>query len=196
MGAESMRIPQLVAHRGYAACFPENTLLSMAKAVESGARFLECDVQLCADGTPVLFHDASLERTTGVQKNLLDCSYATVQSLDTCERSKFGERFVGQGLTIPALADFITFLKSVPQVRTFIELKNESLRRHGVDAVLDIVFPIIQPAFKQCILIAYDAQVLRAARKRGVHQCGWVLTTWDNASHQEAKILAPDILIS
>lgn len=190
-----MNIPQLVAHRGYAACFPENTLLALSKAIDCGACFIEFDVQLCADGTPVLFHDTSLERTTGIQKNLLDASFASIKEIEAYEAEKFGNRFVGQGIAIPRLADIVHLLKSAPQVTAFVELKDESLQRHGVEKVLDIVLQIIQPVFQQCCIIAYDTSVIRAVQERDVHQTGWILKTWAEVAHQEARALAPDFLI-
>ena len=40
--------PDLVAHRGYALRYPENTLAAFQAAITAGARFVECDVQLSA----------------------------------------------------------------------------------------------------------------------------------------------------
>lgn len=53
----------LFAHRGWSGRFPENTHAAFAAAVERGWP-LELDVQLSADGTPWVIHDASLDRTT------------------------------------------------------------------------------------------------------------------------------------
>ena len=55
-------LPEIIAHRGNATEFPENTLQSLASAVELGVKHLEFDVQLTADKVPVLLHDADLER--------------------------------------------------------------------------------------------------------------------------------------
>ena len=57
----------LVAHRGHAAAFPENTLPALRSALELGAAWLEFDIQLSADRIPVLCHDASLQRTAGIR---------------------------------------------------------------------------------------------------------------------------------
>ena len=46
----------IVAHRGYAWRYPENTLEAFQAAVDVGARWVEVDVQLY-DGVPVLSHD-------------------------------------------------------------------------------------------------------------------------------------------
>ena len=62
---------ELVAHRGYAARYPENTRESLAAAVRAGARFLEFDVQLSADGVPVLLHDVTLSARPGSRARCL-----------------------------------------------------------------------------------------------------------------------------
>lgn len=52
------------AHRGGAALGPENTLETAMLGFQAGAHFWELDVQLSADGVPVVIHDETLERTT------------------------------------------------------------------------------------------------------------------------------------
>lgn len=49
-------MPQAVAHRGYKAQWPENTLLAMRAAVEAGAQGVETDVHLTKDGVVVMSH--------------------------------------------------------------------------------------------------------------------------------------------
>jgi glycerophosphoryl diester phosphodiesterase len=56
----------VTAHRGNSAEFPENTLLSMRKAVEAGADFIEFDLRGTSDNVPILLHDSTLERTANV----------------------------------------------------------------------------------------------------------------------------------
>jgi glycerophosphoryl diester phosphodiesterase len=59
----------LWAHRGASAEAPENTLAAFRLAERQGADGLEFDIQLSADGVPVVIHDETLERTTdGVGK--------------------------------------------------------------------------------------------------------------------------------
>lgn len=54
----------VVAHRGYQACNPENTLLAFTAATKIGCDALECDVQITSDGVPVVFHDATMDALT------------------------------------------------------------------------------------------------------------------------------------
>jgi len=71
-----MRLPELIAHRGYASRYPENTLPAIEAALKAGARHVEIDVQTSADHIPVLFHDATLERLCGVQGRIRDAELA------------------------------------------------------------------------------------------------------------------------
>ncbi|KTC66146.1 glycerophosphodiester phosphodiesterase, cytosolic (plasmid) [Legionella adelaidensis] len=59
-----MELPRIIAHRGASAYAPENTIVAFEKAVEMGARCIEFDVMLSADGLPFIFHDEKLKRTT------------------------------------------------------------------------------------------------------------------------------------
>lgn len=52
-----------IAHRGYRACYPENTLCAFAASLGHFA-MVELDVQLSADGLAVVFHDQMLDRTS------------------------------------------------------------------------------------------------------------------------------------
>ncbi len=56
--------PLLLGHRGAMARAPENTLGAFRAAVDDGADGFELDVQLTADGVPVVLHDDTLDRTT------------------------------------------------------------------------------------------------------------------------------------
>ncbi|RKL27801.1 hypothetical protein BFJ72_g12929 [Fusarium proliferatum] len=58
----------IVAHRGLWNEAPENSLLSIQRAIEAGYNIVEIDVRRTADGEFVLLHDVTLERMTGVDK--------------------------------------------------------------------------------------------------------------------------------
>lgn len=62
-----MTHPLIIAHRGASAALPENTLPAFRGAVAARADGIELDVQVTADGVPVVFHDSSLARLTGAR---------------------------------------------------------------------------------------------------------------------------------
>jgi glycerophosphoryl diester phosphodiesterase len=55
--------PLIIAHRGYRACYPENTQSAFAASI-GRSRMIELDVQLSSDGVAVVFHDHTLTRTS------------------------------------------------------------------------------------------------------------------------------------
>jgi glycerophosphoryl diester phosphodiesterase len=58
----------IVAHRGIWSNAPENSLLSIRRAIEAGYDVVEIDVRRTVDGQFVLLHDDTLERTAGLDK--------------------------------------------------------------------------------------------------------------------------------
>lgn len=72
---------QISAHRGFSAVAPENTEYAFEAALESGTDYIELDVQLTADGQLVVFHDATLGRTTDGSGRVSDHTYAELQQL-------------------------------------------------------------------------------------------------------------------
>ena len=82
---------QIIAHRGFACCFPENTLLAIQGAFDMGADGVEIDVRFTRDGVPMLMHDETLDRTTNGSGLLSDYRYRQIRELDAC--SWFGREF-------------------------------------------------------------------------------------------------------
>ena len=56
--------PLVIAHRGYSALAPENTLPAFKAAVEAGADLVELDYRHSRDAVPIVIHDSTLDRTT------------------------------------------------------------------------------------------------------------------------------------
>jgi glycerophosphoryl diester phosphodiesterase len=90
----------VIAHRGGAARQPENTLAAFRQAVADGVTWLEFDVQLTADGVPVVIHDTDVARTTNATGPVAALTLAEVRALDA-----------GDGETIPTLDEVITYAR-------------------------------------------------------------------------------------
>ncbi len=63
-GASGLDLPPVIGHRGAAAAAPENTLAGMRMARELGARWVEFDIRLSADGQCIALHDDTIDRTS------------------------------------------------------------------------------------------------------------------------------------
>lgn len=109
----------IAAHRGDRVDAPENTIAAYRAALESGSTFLETDVQLTADGVPVLMHDATVDRTTNGHGKVRDYRVDALRSLDA--GSWFDPAFAGE--RVPLLDEFLDLLVDSPGVHAFVELK-------------------------------------------------------------------------
>jgi glycerophosphoryl diester phosphodiesterase len=95
-----------VAHRGYSAVAPENTLPAFAAALHGGATMVEFDVRTTSDGVPVVIHDRTLERTTTGTGPVWEASYDEVRALDA--GGWFSPAYAGA--RVPSLAETIDLL--------------------------------------------------------------------------------------
>ncbi|MEM9454870.1 MAG: glycerophosphodiester phosphodiesterase family protein [Myxococcota bacterium] len=79
--------------------YPENTVPSVLAAVDEGARMIEIDIQLSADGIPVLMHDPRVDATTDGVGCVSALTLAELQQFD----AGVGTRMEGAGIRIPTL---------------------------------------------------------------------------------------------
>ncbi len=184
---------KVVAHRGYAQICPENTIIAFEHAVAAGAQHVELDVQLTRDHVPVVIHDASLQRTGDRNVDVLSSTWAEIAQFSVGEQQRFGLTY--GNIKLPSLADFVEFLQRFSQVTAYVEIKDESVDMFGCQQVVEHVLKILAPVLDQCVVIGYSLQVIAAVREMSDLKVGWVLTKYDDASHQLAQQIVPDYII-
>lgn len=74
--------PKILAHRGGGSLAPENTLGAIRLGASLGFKGVEFDVMLAGDGTPVLIHDETLERTTNGRGIVAGTPYSVLARLN------------------------------------------------------------------------------------------------------------------
>ena len=74
--------PYIIGHRGAKGHVTENTLPSVAKAIELGVDGIEIDVFLCQSGELVVFHDKTLEKLTDSEGFIEDLTLDTIQKIN------------------------------------------------------------------------------------------------------------------
>lgn len=186
------RLLHLVARRGNAAEFPENTLPALKSAIELGARFVELDVQLSADGVPMVIHDQDLVRTSGMSGSVLDMAAATLEQIDVHEPQRFGKRFLGT--CIPKLTDALTTLEQRREVTVFIGIGRASLVHFGHDRVVHTLVQSVRPFKSRCVIVSFDFPAIHKARMNGGSQIGWKLAAYDNHTRLKYEALKPEFL--
>lgn len=131
-----------IAHRGYPAKYPENTLSSFQAALDYNFTHVELDVHLTKDGVPVVIHDFSVERMTGVKGMVNEFSLDELQLLK-----------IGKDEKIPTLKEVLNLLKG--EINILVELKQAGDLYEGLEEkVIETIYNT--DTLKQCMIISFD----------------------------------------
>ena len=96
-------VPPPIAHRGDSARAPENTLPAFRKALALGVKRLELDVRFTVEGTPVLLHDPTVDRTTDGSGEVATMRLGDLRALDA--GGWFSESYAG--VKVPTLFEVL-----------------------------------------------------------------------------------------
>jgi glycerophosphoryl diester phosphodiesterase len=144
--------PRIVAHRGGGALAPENTLGAIRLGASLGFRGVEFDVMLASDSTPVLIHDETLERTTGVRGEVAATPYASLAKLDA-----------GKGERIPRFDEAAELCRSLG-VWANVEIKPAlGYERATGEAVARMARDLWRGAAQAPVLSSFSITALEAA---------------------------------
>lgn len=180
--------PIIVAHRGDATNYLENTVPAFSAAATLGVRYVELDIQLTSDGVPLVLHDANARRTHGIDADVRLHSRAELEGLGL---------FDGNRATtpVPELGQFVAWLEEHPQMHAFVEIKKESLHTQGREKVLATILKALAPIKNRYTLISYDARILGMAKQRG-EPVGYVLPGLEERYRAIARHLSPGLLFA
>lgn len=119
--------PLVVADRGGAGRWPENTLLAFQHSSNSGFAIL-ADVRRTADGRLVAMRDAGLERTTDGKGPVAGLSLEELRTLDAAYHytPDGGQTFPFRGRSV-RVPDVMAILRSFPRDRVFLRLREPGL---------------------------------------------------------------------
>jgi glycerophosphoryl diester phosphodiesterase len=127
---------EIIAHRGFSTRAPENTLAAIDLGIEAGADAVEFDLHTAADGSPVVFHDAMLSRTTNGVGPVRRRTLGQIQMLDA--GSWFSADFAGE--RVPSFAEALERIgdrvgRVYAEVKGFRELEDvDRMVRIAADA--------------------------------------------------------------
>lgn len=124
---------QVMAHRGASAAAPENTLAAIQLAIDSGADWVEIDVQQAADGEIVVIHDSDLKKVGGVPTVVAESTVRELKWVDI--GSWFDLKFSDE--RIPTLREVLELCKG--KIRINIELKYYGAEKNLEQGVADVV---------------------------------------------------------
>ena len=178
--------PLVIAHRGGAGLWPENTLYAFERAAASGVDVIETDVRASSDGELVIFHDESVGRTTDGSGPVGSMTLAELKRLDAAHRfsTDGGRTFPlrAKGVTIPTLREVFA---AFPRMRFNVEPKQSApslaaplcrlIREYGMTGrVLVASFngTTIEEFRRVCPEVATSASTGEAANFLALHGAG------------------------
>ena len=135
MSSQSIKLtnfkrPLIIAHRGYRAKYPENTLVSFRASLDAGVQMIELDVMLSKDRRVVVIHDATLDRTTNGYGPVNGYTIKELKALDA--GSWFQPRFAGE--QVPTLEEVLDDVNGRAMIN--IEIKASAFEAHyPVDSI-------------------------------------------------------------
>ena len=178
-----MNTVKVVAHRGYAAKYLENTLEALSEAVKAGATMVEFDVQFTKDLTPIMLHDDNFKRTMGLDLSVFEITQRELQGKVELKQ-------------ISEVEEVVVWLKANPGVKAFVELKQESIDMHGLEVCVNALRKSCDPALNQCVFISFNPDSVKNAQECGFMETGWVVLTYDEVGEKISEELSPDYLFA
>ncbi len=157
-------------HRGFCACYPENTLLSYEAAIDLGVDAFEFDIWLSKDRVPVLMHDGAPMRTCGVSGHLRDYTLEEIKCFSPAFPQKFGDAFVGK-VEVPTFYELLDLVdEKRPSMKLGVEIKEYTKE------TVDITVAALKDHGKldDCWFYCFNGRILRYLKEKyGVRTMGY-----------------------
>jgi glycerophosphoryl diester phosphodiesterase len=138
--------PEVIAHRGGAGQWPEETIFAFQNALDAGADVLEMDLRCTKDGKFVMLHDPTVDRTTDGAGKIDDLDFE--QEVKSLNAAYMWPDYIDKGITIATLDDV---LKEFREARLNIEIKPDD-----IEIVPQICDAIAQHNMEENVLIASE----------------------------------------
>lgn len=153
-------LPSTIAHRGLSAHAPENTLAAVRAAHAAGCHWVELDVQLLGDGTPVIWHDSGVRRCSSGRGKLQRLTLEAAQRLDV--GAWFSGDFVGE-----RMATLDAMLALINELGMGLNLEIKLCRGRDVQALVKAAIPRAIAALpsERLIVSSFSLSALNTMRR-------------------------------
>jgi glycerophosphoryl diester phosphodiesterase len=152
--------PLVIAHRGASHDRPENTFAAFDEALRQKCDGIELDLQLSADGVPVVYHDRTLAKVGGGHKRVAQLSLRELKRLNA--GAWYGSRYAAQ--KIPTLEQILH--RYAQRSHLLLELKGRRKdgEQHRIELARATVGVIKKMKAKASVmLLSFDRLMLETA---------------------------------
>lgn len=127
---------KIIAHRGFSSIAPENTLIAFQKAIDCKADYFELDVRKTQDGSVVVIHDSSVNRTSSNDSKgeIAKMNYNDLKNAKVGYPAKFGDQYENE--KIPTLREALELAKG--KIKVCIEIKVHGVEKEVLKIVNDL----------------------------------------------------------
>ena len=135
----------IIAHRGYSAKYPQNSLLAFEKAIQAGVDMIETDIRLSCDDVPFVFHDSTLSRLGNTFQGIEDLRASTLETLRIQEQS------------IPTLEALLNHING--RTKLILEIKYHP---QTFERIANIIMPLIEDKLEWIEVSSFNDAILNA----------------------------------
>lgn len=164
-GMAATTTKKVIAHRGLSSIYPENTMISFKRALETKAEFMELDVHLSKDNQVVVMHDEDLSRTTNTTGLIGTYPLTVLKTFSAGFSKKFGYRFYKE--KIPTLLEVLKLIEK-SRLYLLIEIKSHDKDAAYNDKVGPVVYDTVMkntPQLKDRVaFISFNVSILEKIR--------------------------------
>ncbi len=160
-----MKMASIIGHRGAANIAPENTLAGIHAAHACGLTWVELDVILMGDGSLIMHHDRTLNRSTDGRGELMSLSFDDLWDVDAGAQFRKSHPGVFEGEAIPTLQQALDLVSAL-DMGINLEIKKH---HHSSEA---LVVPLLEElgaytklANDKVLLSSFDHESLSLCHK-------------------------------
>jgi glycerophosphoryl diester phosphodiesterase len=143
----------VIGHAAAAGEAPANTLAGVRACLDAAADAMEIDVQLAADGVPVLMHDLTVDRTTNLRGPIRSFTAAQLAAADA-----------GRGEPVPTLDSVLDLVAG--RFTVMCELKADPARPSPDQELVENVLAVVRArqAESWTAIHSFDPEIVALAR--------------------------------
>ena len=188
--------PRIVAHRGGGALAPENTLGAIRLGASMGFKGVEFDVMLAGDGTPVIIHDETVDRTTNGHGEVPKMTYLELAKLRIEKNEGIPTFKEAAGLAVAPLARELWRGAALPPVLSSFSLEAlDAAREAAPELPRGYLVEKIPPDWRdtmkrlECVALHCNYKSLSEELAVEIHGAGYSILLWTVNDPIEAQRL-------
>lgn len=176
----------IFSHRGLNLQAPENTMPAFELAAKAGVSWIETDIDVLPDGTAIIIHDSTLDRTTNGSGSIYDLRQADLAQVDA--GAWFSPKYAGTRL--PLLSELIAFMNH-HKVNANLELKAHETGKEGAKKLVETFLTELEnlDSDREIIVSSFSHLQLALVNKMAPELAIGALWTKDTLSYDWLSVL-------